>query len=255
MMPTNIALFGADRVGLEIARFMGGRSELTMLVVDAADGKGLNEQIIDASRLPSSAILSSDELESPAGMERLRAGDLHLGLLAWWPYIVRSQVIEIPRSGILNFHPSLLPYGRGKDPNFWSFVEGTPFGVTLHFIDEGIDTGPIAFQREIPVTWEDTGASLYEKALFEMIQLFKDHYAAILGGSIPRIPQDDRVATSHRRAELHDASRIQLDANYSGRELLNLIRARTFPPHPAAWFVDPSGTFEVRIEIRKTSGG
>ncbi|MDP9067845.1 MAG: hypothetical protein M3N53_05800 [Actinomycetota bacterium] len=254
MKPTRIALFAADRVGLEIAGFIGGRSELTMLILDTADRQGLNQQIIEISRLPKSRILYGGELNTADTIEQLRRADLDLGVLAWWPHIIRSEIIQIPRIGILNFHPSFLPYGRGKDPNFWSIVEETPFGVTLHFIDPGVDTGPIAFQREIPVTWEDTGGSLYQKALREMILLFKESYAAILEGRIPRVPQDDRRATSHKRAELHDASRIHLDASYSGREVLNLIRARTFPPHPAAWFVDGEEMFEVRVEIRRMSG-
>jgi len=100
-------------------------------------------------------------------------------LLIWWPFIIKSPLLEFPKNGFLNTHPSLLPNNKGKNPNFWSIVEGRPFGVTLHKIDSGIDTGPIIEQKEIQYDWTDTGGSLYKKALSEMIELFKATYPKI----------------------------------------------------------------------------
>ena len=66
--------------------------------------------------------------------------------LAWWPKIVLDYIVDAPNVGVANFHPTFLPYDRGKNYVFWRLVEGTSFGVTLHFVDEGIDSGDIAFQ-------------------------------------------------------------------------------------------------------------
>ena len=52
-------------------------------------------------------------------------------------------------NNIYNLHISFLPYNRGAHPNFWSFIENTPSGVTIHKIDQGIDTGKIIFQKMI----------------------------------------------------------------------------------------------------------
>ncbi len=66
-------------------------------------------------------------------------------------YIPRA-ILNIPRLGCLNVHPSLLPANRGPDPLFWTFYEGHhETGITIHRMDEGLDTGPIIAQEKIPV--------------------------------------------------------------------------------------------------------
>src|SRR3989338_5004694 len=60
-----------------------------------------------------------------------------------YSYIIKKDIINQYKDKIINMHISFLPYNRGADPNFWSFIEDTPKGVTIHYIDEGIDTGDI----------------------------------------------------------------------------------------------------------------
>ena len=161
----------------------------------------------------------------------------------------------MPRWGALNFHPCLLPHNRGKHYNFWTLVEETPFGVTLHFVDEGVDSGDIAYKSPIEKTWEDTGATLYAKARAEIVRLFKEKWPEIRRGDMPRTPQDDAHITFHRASELEGASEVRLDGQYRARDLLNLIRARTFPPHPGAWFVENGVRYDMRIEITRSIPG
>jgi methionyl-tRNA formyltransferase len=177
--------------------------------------------------------------------------ELDLIVLAWWPYILRKSVLEIPRLGCLNFHPSYLPFNRGKHPNFWNIVEEVPFGVTIHWVDEGVDTGDIAFQSIINKSWEDTGKTLYQKAQIEVVKLFKERFADIREGRIPRISQKKYFGSFHKSDELEKASQIELEKEYKARNLLNLLRARTFPPHPGTWFVENGQKFQIRIHITK----
>ena len=127
-----------------------------------------------------------------------------------------------------------------------------PFGVTLHWVGAGVDCGDIAFQSLIETSWEDTGATLYYKAQEEIVRLFKEKFSEIKAGRIPRLPQDLARGSFHLARELEDASRIELDKTYTAAELLNLLRARTFQPHPAAWFEAEGRRYEVRIEIKET---
>ena len=113
-----------------------------------------------------------------------------LGVLAWWPKIIKEPLLSLPNLGFINTHPSLLPYNRGKHYNFWALVEEAPFGVTLHFIDSGIDTGDIIFQMPIDYDWCDTGETLYKKAQAEMVRLFVDNYHLIRVGNYKRSSQD-----------------------------------------------------------------
>lgn len=179
--------------------------------------------------------------------------DIQIGLLIWWPRILHAPLIDLPREGFINTHPSFLPYSRGKHYNFWTLVEQTPFGVTLHKITPGIDDGAICFQKAIEYSWLDTGETLYLKAQSEMIELFRQSYPQIRGGRIKCTPQDLTKGSFHRANELHAASKISLDEPMMPRDLLNLLRARTFDGHPACWFEENGEIFEARIRItRKT---
>ena len=174
-----------------------------------------------------------------------------LGLSAWWPKILSKTIIKLPKNGFVNFHPSFLPYNRGKHYNFWALVERSPFGVSLNFIDSGIDTGDIVAQHRIAYNWTDTGASLYKKAQEHIQRLFCNTYPRIRRGKIRRVNQDLSKGSFHFARELDPASRIYLDKTYKARDILNLIRARTFPGYPACYFFDKKKKYEVRIEIIK----
>ncbi len=173
-------------------------------------------------------------------------------LLAWWPFIIKEPILLLPQVGIINFHPSLLPYNRGKHYNFWTIVEDTPFGVTIHFVDNSIDGGDIIFQKEIEKTWEDTGQTLYQRAQKAMLELFIKNYKNIVDHNYKRIRQDINEGSFHYGNELEPASQVFLDKEYKAKNLLNLLRARTFPPYPGCYFYNEKGEkFEIRIEIKK----
>ena len=175
--------------------------------------------------------------------------DFDLGLLAWWPKIVQTPLLALPRQGFINTHPSLLPHNRGKHYNFWAIVEEAPFGVTLHRVDAGVDTGDIVAQQAIAYDWLDTGQSLYEKAGTAMVDLVRSSYPQIRTLDFPSQPQPVGSGSFHRAKELDAASEIHLDQSYTGRQLINLLRARTFPPHPACWFSDGDQQYEIRVTI------
>ena len=64
-------------------------------------------------------------------------------------HILRKNILELLPNRAVNLHISYLPWNKGADPNFWSFVEDTPKGCTIHYLDEGVDTGDIIAQKEI----------------------------------------------------------------------------------------------------------
>lgn len=174
-----------------------------------------------------------------------------LGLMAWWPKLIKKDLINLPKEGFINFHPSLLPYCRGKHYNFWTLVEQCPFGVTLHFVEEGVDCGDVVVQQTIPYNWTDTGETLYVTAQKAILDLFYNNYERLRSLDIPRKKQDLSVGSFHKAVELEPASLIDLDKQYSARDLINLIRARTFSGHPACNFYEGDDKYEVRISIER----
>ena len=97
-------------------------------------------------------------------------------------HIIHPSVLAQFGSRAINLHISMLPWNRGADPNLWSFLEDTPKGVSIHYLDSGIDTGKILVQREVLPTRQDTLRTSYERLLREIESLFIDTWPAIRSG-------------------------------------------------------------------------
>jgi methionyl-tRNA formyltransferase len=78
-------------------------------------------------------------------------------------HILKKEVLKRFSKKAINIHISLLPWNKGLDPNLWSFLENTPKGVTIHYLDPGIDSGDILVQEEVSFTPEETLRTSYEK--------------------------------------------------------------------------------------------
>jgi methionyl-tRNA formyltransferase len=105
-------------------------------------------------------------------------------------HILKKDVLCIPGKGTINLHISYLPWNRGAYPNVWSFIDDTPKGVTIHLIDEGIDTGNILLQKEVYIDEErETLKTSYELLHREIEELFKSNWAKIKAGAIKPSPQ------------------------------------------------------------------
>jgi methionyl-tRNA formyltransferase len=118
-------------------------------------------------------------------------------------YIVGEDVLQAVGAGrAVNLHIAFLPHNRGAHPNFWSWVDGTPKGVTIHCMDKGLDTGDILAQREVVFEPEnETMKSSYDRLQLEMQNLFRENWAAIRTGECPRKPQGE-VYPAHRARDL-----------------------------------------------------
>lgn len=106
-------------------------------------------------------------------------------------YIIKKDVLNRFWGRAVNLHISLLPWNRGADPNLWSFLEDTPKGVTIHYIDYGIDTGDVLAQERVSFNPEETLRSSYEKLNKTIESLFKRKWPYIREGMITAIPQSN----------------------------------------------------------------
>ncbi|MDX1387852.1 MAG: formyltransferase family protein [Acidobacteriota bacterium] len=114
-------------------------------------------------------------------------------------HILKTDVLERFPKKIINLHISLLPWNRGKDPNLWSFLENTPKGVSIHYIDHGIDTGDLLAQREVAFDERETLRTSYDKLSAAIEDLFREVWPEIRAGSRASEPQGG--AGSHHRAK------------------------------------------------------
>lgn len=137
-----------------------------------------NEQSLDLFHW-----ISSDEevqcklFQEKINLDFLKEFDPDLIISYGYRFIIKEDVIKNYRQKIINLHISYLPWNKGADPNVWSFLEDTPKGVTIHFIDEGIDTGDILFQKKVELnTQTETLSSSYNKLQNEIKNLFKENW-------------------------------------------------------------------------------
>jgi hypothetical protein len=105
-------------------------------------------------------------------------------------HILKKSIIESSVAPIINLHISYLPWNRGAHPNFWSFFDCTPSGVSIHLIDEGIDTGPIIYQRYVNFPKDQiTFSQTYRQLIIELESLFKENLKEIISGTYKPLPQ------------------------------------------------------------------
>ena len=115
-------------------------------------------------------------------------------------YILQKNIINFPPLGSINLHISYLPFNRGADPNIWSFLENTPKGVTIHYIDENIDSGDIILQKEVFFNDNDeTLETTYAKLQTTIISLFQENWHKIKTGQIKPRKQSGAGSIHHTK--------------------------------------------------------
>ncbi len=116
-------------------------------------------------------------------------------------YIIRKDVLScFNDNNAVNLHISYLPWNRGAHPNIWSFIENTPKGVSIHLIDEGIDTGDILVQKEVFIDEEKhTLKSSYLLLNNEIQNLFKENWEKIKNRQIKPKPQRGKGSIHYKK--------------------------------------------------------
>ncbi len=165
-----------------------------------------------------------------------------LGVLAYVTQIVPQSVFEVPRLGSICFHPSLLPRYRGGSAINWQIIRGeTETGVTVFWVDPGIDTGPILLQKHATISPDGTAGSVYYETLFPLgVEAVLESVELIAQGKSPREPQEESLATYDPLCRDEHA---RIDWMRPVDEVHNLIRG--CDPQPGA-FTDFRGA-ELRL--------
>lgn len=169
--------------------------------------------------------------KAPNVREEFMALDADLAILAFVSFIVPPQVFSVPRLGSICFHPSLLPKYRGASALNWALIRGeTVTGLSLFWVDPGIDTGPVLLQKEVSIAPDDTTGSLYFNKIFPLgIEAIGEAVDLINRGNPPRMVQDESKATYDPPCRDEHA---KIDWSKPAEEIHNLIRG--CDPQPGA---------------------
>jgi len=243
-----ICLFANNKVGWKVAEFLRQQGEdIVALVVHPPQRRKFGDEIITAAGADESCVFDGSTLQQAETIEAIRRLEPQIGISAFFGYILRREWLDM--MPCINIHSGLLPYNRGTYTNVWSIVERTPSGVSVHHMDEGVDTGDIITQREVPIEPTDTGETLYRRLEEAAVDLFQSAWPMIRDGKTPRLPQDPAEGTTHRIADVERIDRIDPDRKYTARELIDIIRARTFAGYRGAYFVHEGRRIHLSLQL------
>src|SRR5579883_2841396 len=134
-------------------------------------------------------LFETRRLRRPEVFDQYAALQPDLGVMAFVTDIIRPNVLTAPRLGTIQYHPSLLPRHRGISSINWAVAQGdTKTGLTVFWVDEGIDTGPILLQKEVEIGPDDTVGSIYFGKLFPLgIEAMVEAVRMVQDGTAPKI--------------------------------------------------------------------
>jgi methionyl-tRNA formyltransferase len=165
-------------------------------------------------------------------LELMRSFDSDLCVMAYVTLLVPQQVLDAPKLGTIQYHPSLLPKHRGPSSINWPIIQGdTETGITIFWPDEALDEGPVLLQKRVAIGPDDTLGSLYFDQLFPLgVDAMMEAIDLVRAGKAPRIEQDHAQATYESWCKKADA---RIDWSKPVAEVYNLIRGTD--PQPGAW--------------------
>lgn len=144
-----------------------------------------------------------------------------------WSNLIKKEVLEIARLGVIGFHPTLLPYNKGRHPLIWAKVLGLDkTGATFFFMDEGADSGDILSQKEFAINFEDDASLLYNKMIDVALNQIEDFHLKLKNNTFLKIPQDKYVGNNWRKRNMKDGL---IDFRMNSLVICNLVRALTKP--------------------------
>jgi methionyl-tRNA formyltransferase len=250
-------IFAGDRpIAVTILQFLlsQGARPLALMVSDASNASHSAELISLCDHLGPDCIWRGKSFLEEQNTKRMRDFSLQYIFGIHFPLIIPRQILSLPSVGVLNLHPAYLPYNRGWHNSAWAMLEETPYGGTLHFMNEGVDTGDIVHQKRVMAAPDDTGDSFYKKAVQAEIDTFIEAWPMLVSGRPRRIPQDATAGTAHKKRDLEASGvqRLDLDQPMPGRQFLNKLRAlTTSSPSEAAYFEEDGARYRVRVAIQR----
>ena len=226
-----IIFIGQAAFGKEALQALIAQGENIVGAITVPDRAGKIDPIKEVSQENNIPVIQPEKLRDARSVEWVKTLHPDLLVLAFVTQFVPKEMIELSTHGGINYHPSLLPKYRGGSAINWAVINGEKeTGVTIHQIDEGVDTGPIVLQEKVDIDPDDTVKSLYFKKLYPLgIKMVAEAVRLIREGKANPVPQDDTHASFQ---PVITESDTLIDWSQSTQTIYNLIRGSN--PSPGA---------------------
>lgn len=179
-------------------------------------------------------VVKSNHVNDAIVIEAIKAHEIDWLFIIGWSQIASKEVIESTKIGAIGAHPTLLPVGRGRAAIPWAIIKGLDVtGVSFFKMDEGVDTGLILGQEEVPILTDETALTLYDKVNTAHETLIKKLYVDLQNNKVEGKVQDESKATYWEGRKPKDGE-ISLDMAVT--QVDRLVRATT-KPYPGAFII------------------
>ena len=229
-----VLLVAEEAAGVQTLRMLAESPHQVVAVMTASGsgmGSGATVSAV-ASRL-AIPVWAPWHIKEKALDQRVRREGVDLLLNVHALQVLPAELVAAPRIGSFNLHPGPLPGYAGLNAPSWAIYHGeAAHAVTLHWMDSGIDTGPIAYEAGLEITEDDTGFSLSAKCVRAGLPLLQELLAAAAAGTVPQRRQPSGPRRYYGR-EVPQGGR--LDWTRPAREIVNFVRASDYAPFPSPW--------------------
>jgi len=235
-----VLFIGTGEIGVPVLRWLLESEEHELAgVITQPDKPVGRQQRIGAPPIKMVAagsnrpILQPKRIKSTDAVAEIRALAPDVIVIMAYGQILPRAVLEIPRIACLNLHASLLPRHRGAAPIQAAIVAGDrETGISVMYMDEGLDTGDVLLQKRIEIAPGETGGSLHDRLAQIAPIALKEALSELEDGSAPRTPQDSSAASYAPKLEREHG---RIDWNESATVIERKIRA--FDPWPGAFTI------------------
>jgi methionyl-tRNA formyltransferase len=172
-------------------------------------------------------------MNDPENVDLLKQITPDLILVMGWSQILKSEIIKIPKKGVIGSHPTELPKYRGRAPIPWTIIKGLKeSALTFFYIEEGVDDGDILDQRMFKISYNDDATTIYEKIIKIGKKMLLENLKLLDKGAPKRKKQDNSKFIEYWPKRTPEDGKIDWSKN--GKEIYSLIRATTYP-YPGAY--------------------
>ncbi|MCK9374927.1 MAG: hypothetical protein M0P73_02130 [Syntrophobacterales bacterium] len=226
-----IALIGQAAFGADVLKGLLNQGQEVAGVFCPPDRGAKTDPLKDAALAAGLKVFQPAHMKNPEAFDQMVSLQADLGVLAFVTDIVPARVFSAPKLGSICYHPSILPKYRGSSAINWAVINGeSQTGLTIFWVDEGIDTGDILLQKKVEIGPSETTGELYFNKLYQLgVQACLEAVDLIARGEAPRIPQDHSLSTYDPPCDEKVAA---LDWNRPGRKVFDFIRG--CDPQPGA---------------------
>jgi len=239
--------FGTPETAVPFLKLLASKTEVAAVVSqpDRPSGRGLEVSLTPVKTAALALGLKVLQPAKPSDIAaELKALGADYGVVVAYGRILKTDVLTATKLGLLNAHFSLLPKYRGAAPVQWSLVKGeTKTGVSLFWLDEGMDTGPVQAMLETGIKDDEDAPALLERLTALGVGLLGEVLPALEAGKVVRLPQEGAPTM----APLIKREDARVDLSRPAEVLHNLVRG--FRSWPRAWLELAAG----KVLVLKTA--